>query len=323
MTANTSPACNLQMPANVALRIFRYRAYGLNIRSEIRFPELIEGGPTDCNDVEIRLCSGNGCRPAGGGCAFTFGADEQVLHWDEVGTFTISGIDRIDIKPAAGVRPDLLAFPLLGPVLAVLLHKRSFLLLHASAVACGMKSAVFLGDKGAGKSTAAAALLKAGHRLLTDDVLALNFEQVDAPLIEPAFPQVKLSEKVRSALGFCGPQLRPRVHPGIQKQQLRVADNQLSGSVPPSAIYVLRRGETASIEKLPNRDALSALIRFSYITRVQGYVLQPDEAAGHFKRCASLAAMTGIYALQVPDGLARLGEIVSCVEDHLVLIDGN
>jgi hypothetical protein len=63
---------------------------------------------------------------------------------------------------------------LLGPVLGLLLRLRGITCLHASAVAFGGWSVVFVGSEGAGKSTTAAALARRGHAVLSDDIVALS-----------------------------------------------------------------------------------------------------------------------------------------------------
>jgi hypothetical protein len=63
---------------------------------------------------------------------------------------------------------------LLGPVFGLLLRLRGITCLHASAVAFGDWSVVFVGSEGAGKSTTAAALARRGHPVLSDDIVALS-----------------------------------------------------------------------------------------------------------------------------------------------------
>ena len=67
------------------------------------------------------------------------------------------------------VEPPLRTF-LLGPALAVLLHQRGRLVLHAGAVAVNGRVAAFLGGPSWGKSTTTAALDRRGHGIMADDV---------------------------------------------------------------------------------------------------------------------------------------------------------
>ncbi|TGV75989.1 serine kinase, partial [Mesorhizobium sp. M2D.F.Ca.ET.145.01.1.1] len=99
--------------------------------------------------------------------------------------------------------------------LARLLHQRGLLVLHASAIAVTGRGAIFMGDKGAGKSTTASALIRAGHDLLTDDVVALDLANPNQPMIVPGFPQIKLAADAAAAISLGQAQVRPQVHPAI------------------------------------------------------------------------------------------------------------
>nr|WP_188131285.1 serine kinase [Mesorhizobium sp. NFR06] len=294
-----------------------YKAYGLVVSSEVALPELeptaparpdleIAVGPIDFPDAASR-----------GATAFRFEPTRQCLSWQAVGTFMISGANRIDVDPAPGVCDPLLAFPLLGPVMALALHQRGLLVLHASAVAVGGKSVIFMGDKGAGKSTTAGAMIRAGHRLLTDDVVALDFCDPNRPMILPGFPQLKLAADAAGAIRLEQAQVRPQVHPQIDKAQHRLHKGFAAEAVPVSRIYMLERGERAAISPLTCAAALPAIIRFSYITRFGRQALPGEFASAHLRQCAQIAGRIGVSRLDVPAGLARIDEAVAAIETDL------
>lgn len=81
---------------------------------------------------------------------------------------------------------------LLGPVLGILLRLKGEICLHASAVALGDRVAVFAGNAGAGKSTTAAAFVRQGYPIVSDDVVRLD-EPVSGPpsLIEASLVAVR------------------------------------------------------------------------------------------------------------------------------------
>ena len=114
-------------------------------------------------DVVIHLCPVRRRYPqAPATTTFEFEGETQYLAWRNVARFLIKGKRQIDVDPAPGAEEALVRLPLVGPVIALLLHARGLLVLHASAIAIGDQSAIFLGDKQAGKSTIAAALVAAG-----------------------------------------------------------------------------------------------------------------------------------------------------------------
>ena len=294
-----------------------YRAYRLAMRSDLALPEL-EPDPAETADVTIRLRAVPRPMPEPpAGTSFEFAADTQYLAWLRVGRFLIREARDIDIDPAPDAGEPLLRLPLLGPVMAVLLHFRGMLVLHASAIAMGGRSAVFLGDKQAGKSTTAAALVAAGHRLVADDVVAVDSAASGGPWIAPAFPQLKLERDAATSLIGDRAIALPPVLPGFEKRQHRLTERFSHSRVAPTRIYVLARGpQAAAIPLLPG-DALGALIRFSYITRFGTRALNGAAVAMHFKRCAELVDAVKVCRLEVPTGLDRLGELVKLVEEDL------
>jgi hypothetical protein len=292
-----------------------YKAYGLTIASQIELPELEPSAPAS---VDVLITVGPIDRPKPSpetGTAFCFEARQQYLAWQTVGAFLITDACRIEVEPAPDVDDALLAFPLLGPVMALLLHQRGLLILHASAIAVGGKSVVFMGDKGAGKSTTASAMLRAGHRLLTDDVVALDL--AERPMIVPGFPQLKLAADAAAAIPLGQAEIRPQVHAAIDKMQHRLHGGFSSTAVPATRIYILERGDRAAITPLPSIAALPAIIKFSYVTRFGRPALVGDFAATHLRQCAALAAQIGVCRLEVPTGLDRIDEAVALVESDL------
>ena len=80
---------------------------------------------------------------------------------------------------------------LLGPVFGFILRLRGFTALHASAAVINGYAVAFVGSGGAGKSTIVAALARAGHRVLSDDIAVLE-ETSGTFRVKPAYPQIRL-----------------------------------------------------------------------------------------------------------------------------------
>lgn len=293
-----------------------YRAFGLTISSELPLPELDEvaaGGPADVK-VRLRPIARPGAAQATQNVT-EFGDHVQYMHWPIVGAFQITGTDTIDIDPTPGASEAYLAFPLLGPVFSVLLHLRGLLVLHASAIALGDRCVIFAGDKLAGKSTTAAAFLRAGHKLLTDDVVAIGFDEVGQPFVAPGYAQVKLAADAQQAIPIAGAQALPLVHPGFEKHQHRLSQGFLAKDMPAVRLYLLQRGEKAEVTRLPPGEALHAVMRFAYVTRFADRAVGADPA--HLRNCARLASTLQVCRLEVPTGLERIDEAVRRVEQDI------
>ena len=87
--------------------------------------------------------------------------------------------------------------------------------------------------------------------------------------------------------------------------------------VPATRIYVLERGAKAAIMPLPGIAALPAIIKFSYVTRFGRAALSGDFAALHLRQCSAIANHVGVFRLEVPTGLDRIGEAVELIETDL------
>jgi hypothetical protein len=302
-----------EWPGDDAWTGYRYRAFGLTVVSDFEIEELVPAGEVVAADVHIRYgkVEWPGQRlPVND---FRFGPGCNLLHWDAVGTFLVDGADSIVVDPAPGVDTRLLSLPLLGPVFGLLLHLRGLLVLHASAVAVGSTAAVFMGDKGAGKSTTAGALIAAGHRLVTDDVVAIDLAEPASPKIRPGFPQLKLTDDAARSLTLSNTDVKLAPHPAIGKKQHRLTSSFDAAELPLTRIYVLERGDVASISVCEPGEALRRLIQFSYIVRF-GRTALGDRAAAHMADCSRLVGGIGVRMLGVPSRLDRLGEAVKAVE---------
>jgi hypothetical protein len=287
----------------------------LALASELELDGLAAGHADDPVDLTVRLLTDDHVsEPSDGAVSFRLDATDCVMAWAAVGRFRIVADHTVEIARTPGASDALLRFPLFGPVMAMVLQRRGMFVLHASAVAMGDRGVVFLGDKMAGKSTIAAAFVAAGHRLLTDDVLAIEFSLSGGPVIRPGFPQLKLDEASSlSVLGDHGVQL-PVVVPEIPKLQHKLKVEFDHSSVKPNRLYVLKRGLVARETALAPQDAFKALVRYSYAIRFPTQALAGDAAATHFRQSAALADGTVVAELEVPTGLHELADVVRLVE---------
>lgn len=302
---------------------YDYRAYGLTIRSDIELPELWPAS-FDRADVRIRTVpTRSDFPPPQAPAEYVFGDDETLLLWPQVGAFRIIGNNTILVEPAPGADPALIAFPLLGPVFAVLLQARGALILHGSALRIGGVGIGFLGDKGAGKSTTASALVTAGHRLLTDDVLAIDGWKRGKARILPAFAQVKLSQEASAALGFDRSQSRAPVPVVVDKERYRLASGFSPSPTRPRKFFLLKRSDRLHIEPLEPKTRFKALLRFSYVSRFGPQAMLGQAAARHVSHCAAIANTCEIAILEVPHDLSALHRLVAAIEREAeALADG-
>jgi hypothetical protein len=268
-----------------------YAAYGLGIGSTLPLPELVPSSPPGGGSDDITIGLGPVApRPASldeAGFGFWAAAGEACHYLDRVGAFLVRGGREIVVDPAPGVEARVLRLSLLGPALALALHQRGLLVLHASVVAHGDGAVAILGRNGWGKSTIAAALCRHGFDLVTDDVAAVRITP-DGAHVLPGFPQVKLWPEA-AALLCERPDALPVLHPTIDKRAWRPVERFSLVPQPLERIYALAPGTEAGIEPLDPRAACFELLSHWYGHRFGGGLLQGGAAARHLRQCVTLA----------------------------------
>jgi hypothetical protein len=290
---------------------FVYVAYGLSIRSAIPLPELVVGEMERENEVSIRYGRVNSLPSEilekGWGC-FSSAPQEDYLVWEEVGSFLVRGGRDIIVDPSPRLDEKMLRLFILGPVLAVLLHQRGHLLLHASAVAMADEAVLFLGDTGWGKSTMAAALCARGYNLVTDDVAVLRTDARGSMLF-PGYPQLKLWPEALVSLGD-DPEKLPRCNPHFEKRARPVTQNFSLDPILVKRIYVLDQGDNPEILPLRPQSALGELIRHTYGALDVG-------SSSHFLQSASIVKQVDMCSLRRKKSLVQLPNLARLIEADL------
>jgi hypothetical protein len=244
-------------------------------------------------------------------------AEEAYLLWDWVGAFWVRAGREIIIEPSTGVEERAIRLPLLGMVLGALLQQRGYLALHASAVALNGSVVAFLGRKGAGKSTMAAALYARGHHLVADDLVALYVNGSENPMALPGFPQLKLwPEAAAASLGEDAETL-PRLNADYEKRGRTTADRFSPSALPLRRMYLLAQSSDPGIEPLPPQEAIINLIGQSYAARVFGKSLRGAAAAATLLQCTHLARRVPFAWLKRRASLEALPEVARMVEQDL------
>lgn len=295
-----------------------YRAFGLDISSEILIPELRKGEGTE-GDVTIRY--GTVEKPQ-------FDRDDQhsVARWKpdghvyyirDIGGVRVENGDTIIARPLSGAEERGFRFLVSGIALGLLLHQRGFVTLHASAVALRDQAVGFVGPKGMGKSTTAAAFHARNHSVVTDDLLVLDTVngQVRA---RPGYPHLKLyPESIKGSLNE-DPDHIPKIDPTGTKRSYEAKSRVFDRSLPLRCLYVLDYGDARETElprsrELKGGEACIEIVRQSYVAR-----LLPNEAvsADYLKRCAEIVKDISVRRLYRRNSLAQLPELVSYIEQE-------
>jgi hypothetical protein len=226
--------------------------------------------------------------PAPGGAAF--------LDLPGLARFLVRQGREILIDPQAGADPSLIRGILYGWIVAMICLQRDSLVLHASAVTFGERVTGFLGDQSAGKSTLAAHCIRAGARLVADDLLRIEVRHVRSPKAYPGMPLLKLRDDCLRELGHEASRLAP-AWGRSDKFLAPISDAHPGSPLPLARLYVLVYEEGAgpgSFERLSGSAAVTALVNNSHGNKSLDVV---GRRQGHFRDCARLVEGVEIVRL--------------------------
>lgn len=295
--------------------MFSYTAYGLGIQSNIQLPALMPGAAT--RDVVIRIGSVDRTESEVANkedYVLRADANEVCFYWNKVGACLVRGGCEIIVDPDSAVdQPDQQILPCLILVipLAMLLHQRGLLILHASAVAVNGGVVAFLGKSGQGKSTTAAALHQLGYPFVTDDVLAITFDGAGKATVFPSFPQLRLLPESAASLGD-NPETLPLLYPNSEKRARSVSDSFQQTRLPLKRIYVLSDGSYRSVEPLKPQSAFLEVMAQSYpgqnLLKATGTGTAKFQRGVQLVNCVSICRLTRLRSLSALSNLAKFVE---------------
>ena len=230
------------------------------------------------------------------------------LRWSDLFEFlVVNDGKRVFTHPLRGASLEAFHSYLLGPALSFALLKLGIEPLHATTIVVDGGAVCFLGNCGYGKSSLAAAFLKQGDPLLTDDLQVLG-QTPDGPMAYPGPPRIKLFPEIGTAL------LRSLVRgvpmgPLTSKLIVPLDPHQAwTEAVPLKVIYVLAPPVTSpqrckvTIRRLSAKKALLELLRNTF----NRLVTDSDRLERQFFWAAQLASTVPIKLLSYPRSLSAL-----------------
>ena len=183
-----------------------YKAFGLNVISDIPLPEL----PVIVNDgeqhidihIEIDDLSNVWSKLFTPDHSFVIKENLVMFQVPNTAIYSIQEGNKIVISPMRDADEDRVRLYIFGACISALLMQRRIFPLHGSAVAIHGKAYAIIGFSGAGKSTLASAFLNKGFQLLSDDV-AITFSQDEKkPYVTPSYPGQRLWQDSIKHLGM-------------------------------------------------------------------------------------------------------------------------
>ena len=277
---------------------YLYRAYGINIASEIECPELLEGG----DPVDVQISIGEVPETLEGdyvsGRKFYAKPDQLLIHTNTIAKILVSEGKRIVVEPRPGAEDYEVRLLLLGWGLGGLLQQRELLPLHAAAVKIGQESLLFCADPQVGKSTLTAAFVQKGYKFLDDNIVAL--QNIDSfPQVIPGYPNIKLWGDAMVRLDLKHAILQP-VRPNITKYALDFRDMFHDAPIPIGGIYILTRTSDTVIglNSLSGSEKFTALLEQIFCRRFMGGLGKEESL---FKSLVNLVKKIEVKQVHLPE----------------------
>jgi hypothetical protein len=234
--------------------------------------------------------------------------DEHVFEFMRFAQFVVAKRGRsIRWQAPAATKPETIRHLLLDQVLPAVALEHQLIGLHASAVVINGEGVAFAGPASRGKSTIAASFALAGHAIVSDDSLMLQWRRRRLRAV-PSYPSIRLWTETAARLfgptsGFA------RVAEYTSK--LRVGPRGAAIAfrrepVPVRRLYLIeRRRGPARIDVLSSREAYIELLKITFR-------LDPADRAAARREVSALAALAQslrVATLRVPPRLESLAAV--------------
>ncbi|MEM0943124.1 MAG: hypothetical protein AAGI70_04165 [Pseudomonadota bacterium] len=232
--------------------------------------------------------------PAGG---WMFRVEGTAAYWMREGR-------EIRVSPLLPMTAPKLWLFLLGSALGMALHQRGLHTLHGATLAQGDAAIAFVGDQGAGKSTLAVTLGRAGATALGDDTAAVW----PGAEVWPGPADFKLWRETAAQLEMPG---RGPVSDMVDKVYVENPGHAPDWPHRLGAVVEIAFGPPEaeiSLDVIEGLAAIDLIARHAYRPE---YIALLGREAQHFAQAAALAERTRVWRLTRPRELSRSGEVAA------------
>lgn len=291
--------------------LFKYKAFGLIIQSEIECPELITSSGTPDVFVLQGKVAESLDSPLFSGVRFQTKEQEFLLHVDNIARYYVQNGKSIIIDIYQNADLSEVRLFLLGSAFGALIHQRGLLPFHGSSVKVGESAIILSGLSGAGKSTLAAAFQKKGYSILSDDVSVISFSENGHPIVHPGYPQMKLWSDSILKLGG-DPTHYSKTRKQLEKHSIPIADSFWDKPLPLSKIFIITSSNLGElkVEQVKGVEKFSLLKTHTYRFN---FVAGKEMNSLHFKSFDLLAKNTEVIKLSRPSGKFIFDELINLI----------
>lgn len=291
-----------------------YNAYGLTINSYRSLHSLRSASAFDGEaDVEVQSASLDRPDQKGEGRrTVTVLSEEKVLlHWKDWVTLLVRNGREILVDQIPGSDDQLTNLLISGTGLGIILHQLKRVTLHASAALTDHGAVAFLGQKGMGKSTTVANMMKNGYPMITDDILPVRTSKIP-PWTSPGEKIFKLwPDSASATIGQDDPRLKD-LYEGSKKKVGEIDEN-MPQKIPIDSIYFLEyekkdQKRSTKIDKISKKESHIRIVKNSYSIRFLG---NKGVCSWYFDSINKIISNVPCFRIARTRNLGNLDEITS------------
>ncbi len=297
--------------------MFFYWAYGLEVVSELEFPEMYPYAVRR-PDLEIKFGKVPAVLTGSEVIAkekFFISPTEYLIHLPICSYYVKDGTSiTIELKENADL-PSVRLF-LLTNAMAAVLHQRNKVALHAGAIQTEKGLVVICGESGAGKSTTISALQQKGYKIFVDDVLVLEKEE-ERVVGVAAYPTLKLWDDTIEKLALGVMPEEQKLRESVNKYRVSFQEDFTTKTIPIYKIFYLHKEDATTSIEIIKKDGLEAFkILFSQLYRTS-MINDNQSQAILFERLNQVINQTELIEIVRPTNGNSIEGIVQIIEKEI------
>lgn len=294
---------------------YYYKIFGYTFRCAYEITQLYEVPATEQFDVDIILheMPEEIIQAAETQAIFPCIGWQNTLFWmhNNYGILAVYQSGKIYAKSVSDKDTFYLLQYVLGYGISMYAHLNGRLALHGGCISLNNHCLLITGESGAGKSTLTHSLIANDAKMLSDDVVAIDYNKSGTPLVYPAFPQQKICRDAALKQGYNLDELL-YVDPEKDKFAILHTDTFSPDPMPLHGVLFLTctSDDKLTFTALTGFEKVSVLLNNLYLCNV---IPNTGLSAEYFQLCVDLVKNIPVYRISRPKGQDTLAEITEWV----------